>query len=65
MYTGGNGKGHRNYYIVYLGSVGRWKRKFELLYSILGLYERELLLSCGSQEQAEIKFRDMSKTLVK
>ena len=25
----------------------------------------QLLLSCRSQEQAEIKFRDMSKTLVK
>ena len=28
-------------------------------------FERPLLLSCRSQEQAEIKFRDMSKTLVK
>ena len=28
-------------------------------------YERPLLLSCRSQEQAEIKFRDISKTLVK
>ena len=28
-------------------------------------YERPLLLSCRSQEQAEIKFRYMSKTTVK
>ena len=30
-----------------------------------GSHERPLLLSCRSQEQAEIKFRDMSKTPVK